>query len=154
MLANDTSEVLQDRISTAPWMLQRNGCCVGSASLTGVKRIRISIGYADGSRDDTNISGLWIEYWHTKNDTIIGQWLKEAGSLDVAKGERLVEISTWLRRDGRRLVPQRRFEKIAGMSFTVTSRQKVSFISGTADRAMVMTYRATRFERMVPTTLH
>ncbi|PWY71256.1 hypothetical protein BO83DRAFT_417870 [Aspergillus eucalypticola CBS 122712] len=66
-----------------------------SASLEGVKRIRISQGCHSRPRRTGEISGLWLEYSDSHSPCILGQWISEIDSFTLEEDEVITEIRIW-----------------------------------------------------------
>ncbi|RFU33930.1 hypothetical protein B7463_g2438, partial [Scytalidium lignicola] len=71
----------------------RNRVAFTYASLSNIRCIRISQGKIGHSRTSQHISGLWLEYYDSGRPVIIGQWMTEIDSLELAVNERLTEVS-------------------------------------------------------------
>ncbi|KAF4626103.1 hypothetical protein G7Y89_g12060 [Cudoniella acicularis] len=69
------------------------------ADLQNVRCIRISHGCAGRSRGDLRVSGLWIDYYHTDQPQIVGQWFHESYSMMLAPDEVVTDVSFWLQPD-------------------------------------------------------
>jgi hypothetical protein len=67
-----------------------------SASLLNIRTLRISYGASGHSRSPNDVSGLWFEYYDQDKPTIVGQWIEECGSLDLAQCETITQISFWI----------------------------------------------------------
>ncbi|KAI9148891.1 hypothetical protein HJFPF1_10934 [Paramyrothecium foliicola] len=76
----------------AAWMTRKTGSSISAASLSGVRRIRVSIGRLGRSCSNKHISGLWLEYFEKQNDVIVGQWMDEIGSFVLEPDESLVGL--------------------------------------------------------------
>ncbi|KAK2759508.1 hypothetical protein FQN54_002987 [Arachnomyces sp. PD_36] len=71
-----------------------------SASLIGVRRIRVSRGISSRSRLPHHVSGLMFEYHDQRTPSIVGQWMDEFDSMDLAHDEALRGISVMVRPEG------------------------------------------------------
>lgn len=66
-----------------------------AADFRHVRRIRFSTEKATDSR---YLTGLLLEYQDTRgarNTAVVGQWLRETDSLDLAEGDNIVHIRIW-----------------------------------------------------------
>ena len=63
------------------------------ASLSGLRRIRVSVGNAGYTREPHHISGLKLEY--EGSTSVVGQWISEHASMEIGEDERLVEIEVF-----------------------------------------------------------
>lgn len=70
-----------------------------AADFRNVRRIRFSTERATNSR---YVTGLLFEYQDTcgaRNTAVVGQWLRETDTLDLAEGDIIVHIRTWYSQD-------------------------------------------------------
>ena len=140
--------------AAAHWMLTKIGSCFTGASLSGVRRIRASSGNPGRSRGADYKSGLWIEYWNGLESSVVGQWIRETGSLELATDERLVEVTTWSRQESHYTARSEKIGKILGVGFATSSGRHVQFLSQPVDQSVAIRCRATPFEELVRAFLH
>lgn len=58
--------------------------------------MRFSTGVDGRLRAGSEISGIWLNYYHVVQPAIAGQWLSEVDSFDLDQNECVTEISVWL----------------------------------------------------------
>jgi hypothetical protein len=155
------SEISQDVVDHAPWMTRKTGASFTSASLSGVRRVRVSTRQPNPACNTQYISGLWIDYFDKPSSSIVGQWSNEVGSITLQPDEVLVGINIL----GMEIT--KRAESSAWQDFRLawkgirveslklqTSRGKTyDFIGDSKQehtfKEVRLTYRATPYEEMV-----
>lgn len=93
-MTSQTVELEEDNLKVAVHVM-RNGGCATSASLSYVRRIRLSASAAGRSRTSRHISGLVFEYHNSERDSIVGQWLEEIDSMDLGSGDFPIHVRVW-----------------------------------------------------------
>ncbi|CAG9986365.1 unnamed protein product [Clonostachys byssicola] len=132
---------------SAYWMLGSGGSCSGGASLRWIKRIRVSSGLPGRSRSTKNISGLWIEYYQGE-DVVLGQWIHEVGSFDLASGEYLTHIEVWSTLESQTPLRMEKFGKVVGIEFITSSGRNRKFEIPSQHQCISMHWRATPYEEL------
>lgn len=120
-----------------------------TASLSNVRRVRISSGADDRSRLSEHISGLWLEYHDTQRPCIIGQWINESDNFELSPGTELTEISIWSSDERKSLQGQPELGKIIALQFLLSSGQLWSFGQTDLADSLRLTFRANIFEKLV-----
>lgn len=136
-------------LSAAHWMLRRGGSCFTRASLSGIKRIQVSSGELGRSRGTGHVSGLWIDYWHHDESSVVGQWIAGLGSFYLASDETLTEVTTWSTEEIQHTTPSERFGKIVGISFATSLGRHAQFFSQSTEQSVMIRYHVTPFEELV-----
>lgn len=134
-------------IETASWMLWREGFRFASAWLSGVRLVRVSTGLADRSRRTQHTSGIQLEYEDDLEDTILGQWMEDLGSLPLAADEFIVGIAIWSEVEPNRRPSHRR---IVGIELETSISEWHKFCPGTDNNSEIREYRhGTPHEKLV-----
>ncbi|KAI0886120.1 uncharacterized protein GGS22DRAFT_187354 [Annulohypoxylon maeteangense] len=71
------------------------GLAFTAADISNLSKVRVSVNDESHSNIQGHISGLWLEYHDSNAPVILGQWMKELGSLDLPIGDRITEVVTW-----------------------------------------------------------
>ncbi|CAH0022742.1 unnamed protein product [Clonostachys rhizophaga] len=132
---------------SAYWMLGSGGSCFGGASLRGIKRIRVSSGLRGRSRSAKNISGLWIEYYQG-DDVVLGQWIHEVGSFDLASAESLTHIRVWSTLETETPLRMESFGKVVGIGFITSFGRQRNFRIHSQHDFIHMHWRSTPYEEL------
>ncbi|KAK2763349.1 hypothetical protein FQN54_009985 [Arachnomyces sp. PD_36] len=118
------------------------------ALLNNARRIRFSRGINGRVREETDISGLWIEFHGSRPPAIVGQWLTETDSFELGESERIVEISSWVTREATEAMNGPRLGKVVGMCVSTSLQRSSGFIGTKKPGAMRLRFRGNRFEKL------
>ncbi|KAF4979218.1 hypothetical protein FZEAL_4527 [Fusarium zealandicum] len=75
--------------------LQNTSSCFTSATLSNIRRIRLSAGTPDHVRGPEHISGICVELWDNILPVYVGQWLHEVASFQLERGHRISGLALW-----------------------------------------------------------
>lgn len=121
-----------------------------AASLSNVRRVRVSVGGNGFSRLPEHISGLWLEYYNTDRPSIVGQWLNESGAFDLALGEQLIRISIWTSNEHAAAYSgNAKLGKVIALRFDTSGGQSLRFGQGYTGSAVHLKFIANTFEKLV-----
>ncbi|KAK8133892.1 hypothetical protein PG984_005904 [Apiospora sp. TS-2023a] len=158
--ANNNSSMVDIALSKNPWdtiitsmlysakelLAHSGGFAFTSASLPGLRRIRLSVGNAGYSRESHHISGLRLEYEGSASPVVVGQWISEYQSLDIGEDERLVEIITFHHANNR--FNRVKFGPLSGISIITSKGAALEVIHQPAEGDVRLTFRETHYERL------
>ncbi|CAH0051004.1 unnamed protein product [Clonostachys solani] len=111
--------------ANAPWMNQEEGSCFTTASLQGIRRIRMSMGTDNRCRSASHMSGLWIEYYGDRRDVIVGQWIQESARVLLQPDERIIDLTIWSTMEVTFQFPVQKLGKISGIELGTTRNRVV-----------------------------
>jgi hypothetical protein len=136
-------------------LISHHGFIQTRASLQNVRMIRVSRGASGRSRSSHHITGLWLEYHNQEKPEIVGQWICEAGSWELAKDEKILGLSFWTSKDriltGEPLHPS--VGCVVGIEMQTTTSEYRNFASATQN-SFNINYQANRYERLVRIDSH
>lgn len=122
------------------------GFAFTSASLSGLRRIRVSVGDAGYSRESHHISGLGLEYEGLASPVVVGQWISEYKPLEIGGDERLVEIVTFHHANNR--FNRVKFGPLSGICITTSKGTTTEVIHQPAEGDVRLCFRETPYERL------
>ncbi|KAI0137222.1 hypothetical protein BJ170DRAFT_590162 [Xylariales sp. AK1849] len=135
-------------LSSAEEMLAYNGgYAFAVGSLVGVRAIHLSTGRSGFSRESQHISGLRLDYEGSDSPIILGQWIAEFASLELAPDERLTEITTW--HDFTNRFSRVKFGPTVGMKFATSKGAVRKFLRQQVEGKVCLKYRENRNEDLL-----
>lgn len=121
-----------------------------TASLSNVRRIRVSFGVRGHSRLPENISGLWLDYYNTDRPSIVGQWLDESGAFELPLGEQFTKISIWTSNEQTAASSwNAKLGKVIALRFDTSGGQSLRFGQECTESAVRLKFIANMFEKLV-----
>ena len=121
-----------------------------AASLSNVRRIRVSFGGKGLSRLSKHISGLWLEYYNTDRPSIVGQWLNESDAFELVLGEQITRISVWTSDEHVAAYNgNAKLGKVIALHFDTSGGQSFRFGQGCIRGAVRLNFIANAFEKLV-----
>jgi hypothetical protein len=143
-LSNRVGDQLLDVVDE---MQNKETTCLTRATLANIRRIRISMGKPHRSRGSNNVSGIMIEYLDDSIGSIVlGQWMEEAGVLEMVPGEKLTQISAWAWTANQSLdLPA----KLVGISLRTSKGQHWQVCTRKMDGPPNMHYETSPFDELV-----
>ncbi|KAF2799429.1 hypothetical protein K505DRAFT_370966 [Melanomma pulvis-pyrius CBS 109.77] len=134
---------------TGSHIIHGRGTAYTAASLSGVRRIRISSGATGRSRTSQHISGLWLEYYDSDGPVIVGQWITELDSWELAPSEKITEILMWSSNElTNSQEGQAKLGRIMGFSFATSNGNSKQILQEDTDGQVWIKFRANRFEEL------
>ncbi|KAK8077388.1 hypothetical protein PG996_003558 [Apiospora saccharicola] len=144
---NPWDTIIASMLYSAKELLAHSGgFAFTSASLSGLRRIRFSVGNAGYSRESHHISGLRLEYEGSASPVVVGQWISEYQSLDIGEDERLLEIITFHHANNR--FNRVKFGPLSGISIITSKGAAMEVIHEPAEGDVRLTFRETPYERL------
>lgn len=101
------------------------GILISMAELKDIKRVRFSRGVRGGIRLPQYLSGLWFDFYGDRSPVVLGQWIQEEDSLELAPGETIIDFQIYyLIRPGPALLKG----KHPGLGITTSFGQKKTLL--------------------------
>jgi hypothetical protein len=142
--------VTHESPDTGSHIIHGRGTAYTAASLSGVRRIRISSGATGRSRTPQHISGLWLEYYDSDRPAIVGQWITELDSWELAPSEKITEVLIWSSNEFTRSQEgQAKLGRITGFSFATSDGNSKQILQEDTAGQVWIKFRANRFEELV-----
>lgn len=144
---NPWDTIITSMLYSAKELLAHSGgFAFSSASLSGLRRIRISVGGAGYSRDSHHVSGLRLEYQGLTSPVVVGQWISEYKSLEISGDERPVEIVTFHHANNR--FNRVKFGPLSGICITTSKGSAMEVILRPAEGDVRLCSRETPYKRL------
>jgi hypothetical protein len=136
-------------------LIPSHGFIQTRASLQNVRRIRVSQGASGHFRSSDYNTGLWLEYCNEDKSEIVGQWIREAESWELAKDEKILGLSFWTSEDrilvGLPYHPS--LGRVVGIAMQTTASEFRIFASA-PQKSVNINYKANRLECLVRIESH
>ncbi|KAK8006359.1 hypothetical protein PG991_012656 [Apiospora marii] len=145
---NPWDTIITSMLYSAKELLAHSGgFAFTSASLSGLRRIRVSVGGAGYSREAHHVSGLRLEYEGSASPVVVGQWISEYKSLEISgDDERPVEIVTFHHANNR--FNRVKFGPLSGVCITTSKGATMEVILRPAEGDVRLCFRETPYERL------
>lgn len=127
----------------------RDGTALTSVSLCQVCRMRFSTGVNGRSRAGSEISGIWLDYYHSVRPAIAGQWLSEVDSFDLDQNERVTEISVWLSVEDVSQYGRAKLGRVIGLLLVTSTLRRKCVITRSLAGGLRLNFRANWCEDLV-----
>jgi hypothetical protein len=136
-------------------LIFQHGFIQTRASLQNVRKIRVSKGASGHSRSSDYVTGLWLEYYNEDRSEIVGQWICEVESWELAKDEKILELSFWTSED--RVLVEKPWHpsvgRVVGIRMRTTASEFQIFAS-IPQKSINVNYNANRLECLVRIESH
>ncbi|KAK7948188.1 uncharacterized protein PG986_009074 [Apiospora aurea] len=144
---NPWDAIITPMLYSANELLAHNGgFAFTSANLSGLRRIRVSVGDVGFSRESHHISGLRLEYEGSALPVVVGQWISEHKSLEISGDERVVEIVTFHHAANR--FNRVKFGPLSGIWITTSKGATMKVMRRPAEGDVRLCFRETPYERL------
>ncbi|KAK8039263.1 hypothetical protein PG993_007674 [Apiospora rasikravindrae] len=139
--------IITSMLYSAKELLAHNGgFAFTSASLSGLRRVQVSVGDVGFSREPHHISGLMLEYEGSALPVVVGQWISEHKSLEISADERVVEVVTFHHANNR--FNRVKFGPLSGIWITTSKGTTMKVIMRPAEGDVRLCFRETPYERL------